>query len=469
MKAFSIKNQYNIFKHVTAVITFAMVIIGLNLFALGNPTFIQCFLSSIILVLGFSPAFFYILKNKHGIPFLPLFGVIYSIYYALPIFILEEYTLIHIPISANSLVKVLSLAAIGLVMLLIAYYQIPGKSIGKVVPRISIYWNLQKAKFWAIVLGILGLIFSYLLSSAKIPVQLIQIVLFLSELLLIAIGILFILQLQGRLHKIGKILLWMVFVPAIFLIKIGSGSILHVLLVIIFLSLTYYCFSRKIPWKLVIGTVLLFIFFSSTKTEFRNSAWRGEYSYENPIEKSILFTKMASPNREAFDKGFKVAANRIAHALFSFAYIVDLTPKAVPYWMGYSYSALLWAPIPRVIYPWKPTITLGQQFGHRYSFLNPIDYSTSWNLPQLVEMYANFGTIGVIIGMFIMGIIYRSLYEMFCHSRAGEGGLLIGLFIFTKLSLIEVDFVTVFGNIMRYIILFVIISKLMKDRSQRSA
>ena len=366
--------------------------------------------------------------------------------------------------------KALLLAAIGLFMLLIAYYKIPGKSIGRCVPRISIYWSLPKAKFWAIILGILGLIFGYLRLSANIPVQFAQIALFLSELLIISIGVLFILQLQGRLHKTGKILLWIVFLPSIFLLRLGVGSIAPVLLVSIFLLLTDWYFRRKIPWKLAIGIVLLFIFLSSVKVEFRQlTSEKGAYSGKNPVEKSILFAELASTKKVPLDKGYTVAINRIAHSLFTFAYVVDLTPKTIPYWMGYSYRALLWAPIPRVIFPWKPTITLGQEFGHRYAFLRSVDYSTSWNLPQIVEMYANFGIIGVIIGMFLMGVIYRSLYEMFCHPKAGEGSILIGLFVFMRLSLIESDFATVFGNIAHYIILLVIINKLMKGRRQNRA
>ena len=413
--------------------------------------------------------------------------------------------------------KALALAAIGLFMLLLAYYKIPGKFVGRFVPKISIYWDLRKAMFGAIILGILGFIFSYLRLTMAIPVQFAQIALFLSELLLIAIGILFILQLQGRLHKTGKILLWMLFLPSIFMLRLGIGLIAPVLFLGIFLLLTDWSFSGKIPWKLAIGLLLLFIFFSSVKKEFRYLTWEEEtYSSKSPIEKSILFAELAYKNIKAgfqhhtsekrasstkdpieknilsaepastrkiapdkghtvaanrithiLYKGYTAAGNRIAHCLLSFARVVDFTPKVVPYWMGYSYRALLWAPIPRVIFPWKPTIGLGQEFGHRYAFLEPENYSTAWNLPQTVEMYVNFGIIGVIIGMFLMGVIYRSLYEMFCHPKSGEGSILIGLFVFMKLSLIESDFATVFGNIVYFIILLILVNKLMEGHGQR--
>jgi hypothetical protein len=209
--------------------------------------------------------------------------------------------------------------------------------------------------------------------------------------------------------------------------------------------------------------LLLLIFFSASKSEFRSRLIVGGFSGKNPIEKSILFAKMTlTTDKGVVGNGYKFFVSRTAHCLLSFAHVVDLTPKVVPYWMGKSYRALLWAPIPRAIFPWKPAITIGQEFGHRYSFLHPTDHTTSYNLSQLVEMYVNFGFIGIVIGMFLMGIIYRALYEMFCGPESGEGGLLIGIYIFTKLSIIESNFSTVFGNIIYFAILLVIINKLIE-------
>jgi hypothetical protein len=313
-------------------------------------------------------------------------------------------------------------------------------------------------------LSVFGLVVSYLFSVVQVPVQFASTIGFLAQFSIIGIGILFILQLQGHLNKAGKVLLWMVFLPLISLIRLGTGALAQMLFIIIFLSLAYWHFRRKIPCKTAVGTILLFILFLNVRTEFRNLTWGGLYSDYNPIGKSMLFAKMAFGERESFAKGAELGSSRTAHIL-SFAHVIDLTPETVPYWMGKTYLTLLWMPIPRVIFPWKPEKTLGQEFGHRYGLLHSSDYTTSFNFSQLVEMYANFGVIGIIVGMFIVGIIYRALYEMLCHPNAGEGGLLIGLFIFMGLSNIESDFSVVFGNVLYYIILLVIINRFMRART----
>lgn len=457
---FPVRNQH---PHLLALIL-VLVIIGLNVFAPGEPTILQRLLASLILLLGFIPTFLYIKKNELGIPFLPLFGVIYSIYYAIPIFTLEEYSIHFTALPEASLEKALLLSAVGLFMLLLSFYKLPGKSIGRHLPRISIYWNPPKAKFWGIILCVLGLVINYLNLIMPVPLQFASVIGFLAQFSIIGIGILLILQFQGRLNRSGKVLLWGIFLPLIVSIRLGTGAVAQTLFIIIFLSLTYWHFRRKIPWKIAVGGALLFIALLSVRGEFRELTWEGAYAGKSPIEKSMLFAELAFTERESHPEGLDLALTRTAHIL-SFAYVVDLSPESVPYWMGKTYLTLLWTPIPRVIFPWKPTKTLGQEFGHRYNLLHPSDYTTSYNFCQLIEMYANFGIIGVIIGMFLVGIIYRSLYEMLCHPKAGEGGLLIGLVIFMGLANMESDFSLVFGSLIYNIILLAIINRLMKSKS----
>jgi hypothetical protein len=235
--------------------------------------------------------------------------------------------------------------------------------------------------------------------------------------------------------------------------------------IVIFLLFIYCYFRKKLPWNTIVFMALLFILVSAVKADFRSFLRQGRYVGENPAEKSLSLARLALTKKEVLSKGYLLATQRISHNLMSFAHVVDFTPGVVPYWRGESYRGLLWAPLPRVLFPAKPKLELGQAFGHRYSFLRTDDLSTSWNLPQLVEMYVNFGLLGVIAGMFIIGIIYRLLFEMFCHSASGQGGLLIGVFIFTKLAIIESDFATIFGNIAFYIILLVVINKLMQSKT----
>ena len=89
--------------------------------------------------------------------------------------------------------------------------------------------------------------------------------------------------------------------------------------------------------------------------------------------------------------------------------VMRRTPSQIPFWDGATYESLSGALVPRVLWPDKPTKTLGQDFGHRYSYLQPNDLTTSLNLPVLIEFYINFGDEGIIVGMFAVGLVFALL------------------------------------------------------------
>ena len=105
----------------------------------------------------------------------------------------------------------------------------------------------------------------------------------------------------------------------------------------------------------------------------------------------------------------------------------------MPFWEGESYYPILFKPIPRFIMPDKPEEVSGSWFGHLYGLITPENITTSINLPQMVELYGNFGLIGVIAGMFIFGLIYRLLLEMYIHPGMGLGALVGGIYVSSKL------------------------------------
>lgn len=86
------------------------------------------------------------------------------------------------------------------------------------------------------------------------------------------------------------------------------------------------------------------------------------------------------------------ASYRVGHAvLAAHTLVVSETPDRVPYLKGESFYQFLWLFVPRALYPDKPSEIWGQKYGHRYGLLDAQDYSTSFNLAQLTEFYANGG------------------------------------------------------------------------------
>jgi hypothetical protein len=94
---------------------------------------------------------------------------------------------------------------------------------------------------------------------------------------------------------------------------------------------------------------------------------------------------------------------------------------------------MFFKPVPRFLMPDKPEEMSGQVFGHRYGFISSENLTTSINLPQLVELYANFGLPGVVVGMFLVGMLYRVVIEMYVHPGMGLGALVGAVYVSSKM------------------------------------
>jgi hypothetical protein len=193
---------------------------------------------------------------------------------------------------------------------------------------------------------------------------------------------------------------------------------------------------RSIPWKMMaLGTVALFIL-RPAEAPYRIATWGGRLSDASVIEKAQVFGEIvyritlggAVPPQALID----MASMRLAQFTV-FGEVIADTPAVVPFWEGESFYPILFKPIPRFIMPDKPEEVSGGWFGHRYGLISQENIKTSINLPQIVELYGNFGLIGVIVGMFIFGLIYRLLLEIYIHPGMGLGALVGGVYVSSKL------------------------------------
>jgi len=454
------------------ILAFAIGILILNYFMnLGEFSSFERLIASLVVFFGFIPTFICIYYRVR-IPFLSMFGIMYVVIYALPVFTLtlDNYnSRVMGPVTQEGTIKALILSALGIFTLLLSYYIFPGSSIGRILPKINVYWDFKKIYPWSIILGLIGLICTYLVQAQVVPILLAQIAKLGQGLLLFFIGVLFFLQLKKKLSLIGKFLLWGFFIPLKVSIHLGTGLAFHVIETVFFPFFIYICFRRRVPWKTIIPVIIIgFITLVIIKVDYRQLIWSSEYENRGLLEKTLIFPSVVWENisgQTTYSYYYDVITMRFAR-LQEFARVVDWTPESLPYLKGETYRIfLLWRVIPRLFYWDKPTGTDLEIYSHRYNMQYHEDYTSSTRLPQLIEMYINFGIPGVLIGMFLMGIIYRAIYEMLCHPKAGEGGLLIAIFIFTKLLDIEGDS-SVLAMAVYYMVFLILVSNLVRMKSK---
>ena len=107
------------------------------------------------------------------------------------------------------------------------------------------------------------------------------------------------------------------------------------------------------------------------------------------------------------------------------------------YYLGETYLLGLISLIPRIVWPGKPEITLGQKFNWQLGFGSEYQQS-SLAITILGELFLNFGIPGVLIGMLIYGFIYRQVYRIFSLGFSLSNGVAIpGYALFWYYGLIE--------------------------------
>lgn len=147
---------------------------------------------------------------------------------------------------------------------------------------------------------------------------------------------------------------------------------------------------------------------------------------------------------------------RISHIALM-EHVVANTPDRVPYWKGETYRPLLTSWIPRFLWPGKPREETGWTFGHRYEILHPTDPPQSINLPWMIEMYANFGGPGVILGMGLVGALFAFLEAFLSRPSMTPAEMAAGTAVILPLFLQDSNFSLMTGSIPLLILAFWIV------------
>jgi hypothetical protein len=425
-------------KAVKMAASFAIVITALNLWAPGTPTVLDRVFASAIIASLALPLWLWTSGVDRTIPFMPFLTLVFVYYFALPVFLLRKFAigLFKSPIPEHYITLALGYSLVGLYCLFAGYYGPAKWLFAPILPRFNLQWrDLRVVKPVALILGFGGLFISSSHVVDLLPDSLAQAGVFAADLSMIGISILVALHLAGRLNWMTAAFTWGFLVPARIAIGVGTGSAASGLIVGIAVAMMFASISRSIPWKMMaLGTLALFIL-RPAEAPYRVETWGGRMADASMIEKASLYLDIvyritiggAVPPQALME----FASMRLAQFTV-FGEVIEDTPSMVPFWEGESYYPILFKPIPRFIMPEKPR-ELSADFGHRYGLSSVEDYLTSINLPQIVELYGNFGLTGVIVGMFIFGLIYRLLIEMFVHPGMGLGALVGAVYVSAKL------------------------------------
>jgi O-antigen polysaccharide polymerase Wzy-like protein len=430
------------------------------------PDFIR-YQAGLLWVLCLLPAWVYVRTDprvRPPIPFLPLVGFAFGLYYALSAVLgaanasdlALDLTRIQLLDPASDYDRPVEMLLYGWLSLLLGYGTSAIISGRRVRPAFNVRVPLgtRHIRTWGYRLLFGGIAAEAARQGLPLPSVFAGLFAFTADLALFGGSLLVILAARRQLDARGRLLL-MIGVTLIVLLRIGTGSLHGVLLALttLLFALSVAGGRLRLRWLLVgLAGAAVIVSLRGVAIEYRRQVWFTES--EVPLrQRSALMLRLLDQKiaevgpQGAVLHGLRTVAGRSAN-LDLLADVVRQTPRSVPYWGGETYLSLVGLAVPRFLWPGKPVKRLGQDFGHRYSYLHPTDNNTSVNFPFIVEFYANFGEWGVILGMFLVGIIYRTLERFVNNPRQHILTSVAGLVLLVPQVNVEADFSLIFGGLL---------------------
>lgn len=220
------------------------------------------------------------------------------------------------------------------------------------------------------------------------------------------------LVLSGRATRGQKIVVFGLLVPATVVILVGlltDKSLTMTFLGVPLLALWYT--RRKLPWPSLLAMLLILIFLVFP---FYNTFRKLDAGIPVGARMGLTWEVMRHWDFDEYSDR-SVGAFKLRVSLINSLAVVI---RDVPRWVPYARGETLFLPalsffIPRVIWPDKPVMTMGRDFGEKFRVVHILDEKTWVSCTVPGELFWNFDLPGILFGMALWGVGMRFLYRRY--------------------------------------------------------
>jgi hypothetical protein len=164
--------------------------------------------------------------------------------------------------------------------------------------------------------------------------------------------------------------------------------------------------------------VSLFVSFFSIRDDYRRLAWGGAGLSERVAAISPMFSELELVNPGNREHVYALD-QRLNQNYFVGVAATRLGRGDIDFWYGESLWQGLVALVPRAIWPGKPVTGGGGRMLAELTGID-LDEDTAWLVGPVLELYANFALVGVLVGFIFLGYFMGRL-DRLCAIRLAEG------------------------------------------------
>lgn len=376
----------------------------------------------------------------------------------------------------------LAAAGVGFLAILVGYYSPLGKILARSLPPIRSNFSRQAFFTGTPILLLIGLAaWLYLFFSvgrihtridafSRSPAE--NLVLQLGQFSLYGLaiaGVVFFADLRRR--RAGRLPFLLLALGSITYISLAYVVRTYLALAIVIVALAaHYCYRRlSTRWLVLSAAVIVLVVFPLIGTE-RDLAERGVLTstYSTDAARKGGVAAM----RELMKDGPTAYIERSIdhfmvryHGVDSLATVLKNTPEIRGYQYGRDY--LLAVPplslVPRGVWPEKPALGFSQEFGNKY--FGRTDRLTPLTVYTLSELYMNFWWLGILIGAFLLGVVYRALHAyLIVRSQASEVAVFLYVLLLTQIVEVGLELSQPLSQLPKVLIFVIPIVLLMRQR-----
>ena len=368
--------------------------------------------------------------------------------------------------------KALGFGLLGLISMWLGYYYLsskPGKHINALVNRLlPDEWRTNKAIKRILFLFVVGIslqiiaILAGLAQAPRVGVASALVTSFSEHLTFLStIGLflfsLFVFRRKDSERKLLQLIIWGCMLLSEVLIGMIAGSRSVVLISLFIIPMICYNYTRKhVSIKLLLMyIVLLLVVFLAVIMPLVGPFKRAisTSSSSRSLSEYLRAARQGSYEKALGEKLSELSRRQIL--LENLAIVITETPSTFPFQNGRTFLSAATNLIPRIIWSEKVTYNLDSWFSREYvgwreewlvkGSANPLEGNIelgiakgSTGVTNMGELYINFGLTGLVIGMFILGLLYRSVYKNLIGNQA-VGDLKILVYYSFLMSFIWVE------------------------------
>lgn len=444
---------------VPAVITLFLLITSIN-----DVTVLQTLLAFALALIAWQSYVAWRKTSRDDFPLFSLISAMYFLYYGVPIFwgdsnvMIDSDTYLHVPTEALTQGLILATAGVAALWLGIRT-RIGSKHAPKRVFEITM--RSTRMNYVRIVLVI-----GSLLSSSDLSLYALgqggrqAMSILISTIPLLAFAILFRAYLRKEATQFDRVLI-AGFLIVRFLSGMSSGWLGSFTSILVICAALYLSERKRLPRMAMIVVIAFTLFFQVGKEDFRKNYWVDREPPASRIERLVFwidtsFSKwndaVSNPSTERLRDTISPSVNRLA-LLNQTANVIDKTPRVVSYQYGKLYYYMLVSLIPRFVWPDKPSINDANQYYQvAYGLTKEDDLEgVSISVGVMTEGFMNFGWVGALGIMFLLGIFYDFFQKLFLSKESGILWTALGMVLLPQLLAIESQMAQYLGGLIQQV------------------